>query len=40
MGEDIARFSDLAEFRGAIERLREAVVVLARAIDAQAERQP
>jgi hypothetical protein len=33
--EEIARWSDLAEFRGYVEGLREAVVLIARAIDSE-----
>lgn len=34
--EEIARFSDLAEFRGWIEGIRDALLAVARAIDEQA----
>jgi hypothetical protein len=33
--EDIARWSDLAEVRGYVEGLRDAVLLLARAIDSE-----
>jgi hypothetical protein len=33
--EEIARWSDLAEFRGYVEGLRDAVLLLARAIDSE-----
>jgi hypothetical protein len=33
--EEIARWSDLAEFRGYVEGLREAIVLIARSIDSE-----
>ena len=33
--EEIARFSDLAEFRGYTEGLRDAILLIARAIDSE-----
>jgi hypothetical protein len=33
--EEVARWSDLAEFRGYVEGLRDAVLLLARAIDSE-----
>jgi len=33
--EEIARFSDLAQFRGYTEGLRDAILLLARAIDSE-----